>query len=84
MRRACPKCGSKKIAEFMYGYPADMEDWLKKIDSGRYHPGGCCVTGHDPKWHCNACSLDFYKLGEVPPWAAEMDAPDGAESPGSR
>ena len=38
-----------------WGYPADMDEYLKGIDSGKFAPGGCCVSDNDPKWECNDC-----------------------------
>ncbi|ABK78397.1 hypothetical protein CENSYa_1787 [Cenarchaeum symbiosum A] len=69
MRRKCPKCGSKKVVEIMYGLPPMGDQWKKDLDEGKFVLGGCCVTNHDPKWYCKDCSLEFYKLGEIPPEA---------------
>jgi len=55
----CPKCKSEKIALIFYGYPANMDEYLKGIEDGTYAPGGCCVSDDDPKWFCNSCRNEF-------------------------
>ena len=53
--RICPKCDSKIIALIFWGYPGDMDWYLKAIDEKKIVPGGCMVTDNDPKWECNDC-----------------------------
>lgn len=53
--KQCPACGSKSIARIQYGLPVYSEELQKQLDSGAVVLGGCCVTGEDPRWHCNAC-----------------------------
>ena len=38
-----------------YGYPADMDWYLKAIDDKEIVGMGCIVTDHDPKWECTDC-----------------------------
>ena len=38
-----------------YGYPADMDWYLKAIDEKEIVGMGCIVTEHDPKWECTDC-----------------------------
>jgi primosomal protein N' len=38
--RKCPNCGSKSIAEILYGMPAYSEDLQKKMDEGTMFLGG--------------------------------------------
>lgn len=52
---ACPECGSLEVIPIVYGYPADMGAYLKAVDEGRFAPGGCCVDGSNPDWHCRDC-----------------------------
>jgi len=33
--RKCPLCGSKKVAEILWGSPVESEDLNKKIEEGR-------------------------------------------------
>jgi len=54
-RGRCPRCGSRSVAEILFGLPEWSEELEDKLDSGRLVLGGCCVTGSDPDRHCNAC-----------------------------
>ena len=56
VKPTCPQCKSKNIARIFWGYPADMDEYLKGIESGELATGGCCVSGNDPKWECNDCA----------------------------
>lgn len=55
----CPKCKSANVALIAYGYPADMDTYLKGIKDGIIAPGGCYTSDDDPKWFCNACHNEF-------------------------
>ncbi len=55
----CPKCKSKSVAVIVYGYPADMDTYLKGVEDGVFVPGGCCIGEDDPIWHCNQCHFEF-------------------------
>lgn len=55
----CPKCQSTHIALIFYGYPVDIDEYLKGIESGLYAPGGCCVDENSPRWICNDCKFEF-------------------------
>ena len=59
--RKCPKCGSTKIATFLYGMPAFSDQLQKDLDEGKIVLGGCCISDDDPTWQCTACSTDIYK-----------------------
>ena len=52
-RPKCPNCGTSKVAEILYGLPICIDKG--KLDRGEIVLGGCCITGSDPKWHCNRC-----------------------------
>jgi len=52
----CPECNKDNVALIFWGYPADMDEYLKGIDSGKFAPGGCRVSNNDPKWECNECA----------------------------
>ncbi len=56
-RKTCPKCNSKNDVSIVYGLPD--EKLGKEAEEGKIHLGGCCVTGNDPKWHCNDCENDW-------------------------
>ncbi len=57
----CPECKSKNVAWIFYGYPGDMDWYLKAIDDKEIVGGGCVVTDHDPKWKCTDC---YHRWGE--------------------
>lgn len=56
---SCPKCRSKSVAVIVYGYPADMDAFLKGVEDGVFVPRGCCIGEDDPIWHCNQCNFEF-------------------------
>ena len=51
----CPKCGSKKVASILYGLPMFDEEPKRRINAVEIVLGGCCISGDDPLWYCNAC-----------------------------
>lgn len=51
----CPECTSKNVALIFYGYPIDIDWYLKAIKDKKIVGGGCCVSNDDPKWECNDC-----------------------------
>ena len=55
----CQECGSKKIAEIIYGFPND-EDFEDEA-AGRVILGGCVATGSDPNWQCLDCGQAIYR-----------------------
>lgn len=57
----CPYCQSEDVAEYIWGEPCLDEDLFKAIDNGEVVLGGCCVSDHDPQYHCNTCHKDFGK-----------------------
>lgn len=68
--KRCPRCGSKNVAEILYGMPAYDEELQKKLDKGMIVLGGCCINSADingeqvnvmPSMHCNDCKKDFGK-----------------------
>jgi hypothetical protein len=58
----CPRCGKNSIARIFWGYPADMEWYLKAIKEKKIAGGGCNVTSNDPKWKCNSC---YHRWGKA-------------------
>lgn len=62
MGTKCPHCGSRNTATILYGMPAFSEKLQRDLDSGKIVLGGCCITGYDPKKHCNDCGEDFANL----------------------
>ena len=55
----CPSCGSTDLARIMYGLPMESAALTNAIERREVVLGGCCVTGDDPEWRCNACDTDF-------------------------
>jgi len=51
----CPKCGSAKVANILYGMPIFNEKLERGLESGEVTLGGCCITDDDPLWLCTAC-----------------------------
>jgi hypothetical protein len=58
---SCPECKSNSVALIFWGYPADMDWYLKACDAKEITPGGCCVSDNDPKWACNDCCYQWGK-----------------------
>ena len=52
---SCPECKSNSAAWLFYGYPTDIDWYLKAIDEKEIVGMGCIVTDHDPKWECTDC-----------------------------
>ena len=53
--KKCPECGSKRVAEILYGMPAFSDKLERDLEVGRIDLGGCCVTDNDPEWQCVEC-----------------------------
>ena len=51
----CPECKGSNVAGLFYGYPADMDRYLKAIDDNEIVGMGCIVTDNDPKWEYTDC-----------------------------
>ncbi len=51
----CPQCNKSNVAVIFWGYPADMDGYLKAIDDKEITAGGCLVSNNDPKWECTDC-----------------------------
>jgi primosomal protein N' len=58
----CPKCGSDKIADILYGLPAFSPSLEKMIEDQDIVLGGCCVSDEDPTRKCATCKTIIYKL----------------------
>lgn len=56
----CPACGSRRIADILYGYPAFSKELEADVAAGRVMLGRCCVTGDDPAWECLDCHIGIY------------------------
>jgi predicted RNA-binding Zn-ribbon protein involved in translation (DUF1610 family) len=60
-RTKCPKCGSIRIARYLYGMPMMSEQLQADLDTGRIVIGGCEITGDDPAWKCLECETEIYR-----------------------
>ena len=58
--KKCPKCGSNRMVDILYGYPAP--ETLHEAEKGEIALGGCCITGDDPKWKCMECEINIYYI----------------------
>ncbi len=49
----CPKCKSKNVLPFLYGYltPEAQKETNKKFISG-----GCVISENNPSWGCKDCN----------------------------
>jgi len=61
----CPRCGSKNTARILYGLPAFNETLEAKLNAGKIHIGGCCITGFDAKYYCNDCKRKFGAVAQI-------------------
>ena len=60
---ACPRCGSKDIAEILYGLVPHTDKLQEKARKGKVVFAGCVITANDPGRRCNACGHRFGKRG---------------------
>ena len=58
-KRACPACGSRNIANYLYGMPVMDEELERDIANKIVICAGCCISEDDPLYHCNDCGKDF-------------------------
>ena len=58
----CPKCGSKRIARYLYGMPMFSDQIQSDLDAGKIVLGGCELTGDDPAWKCLECETEIYRI----------------------
>lgn len=55
----CPKCGSEKVVNILYGYPTHKGNL--EAAAGRIILGGCVLSGNDPRWGCIDCNTKNYE-----------------------
>lgn len=58
---ACPKCGSSRIAQILYGYVIISEALERELKEGKIVLGGCEVTDRDPSWQCTECNIEIFR-----------------------
>jgi hypothetical protein len=52
----CPKCGNR-LAEYVFGLP--IPEVMELAEDGYAILEGCCVSGDEPRYHCNHCDKDY-------------------------
>jgi hypothetical protein len=57
----CLKCGSKRIAEILYGFPDSSPELNIALKNGTVVLGGCEITGHDAMWQCVDCDAEVFQ-----------------------
>lgn len=57
----CPYCGSRNIANIMYGMPVFDAELRRELDEGTVALGGCVIEIDRPMptRHCNDCGEEF-------------------------
>jgi len=53
----CPRCHSTSTCPMVYGYPGNMDEYLRLADEKKIEPCGCNVTSMSPTWRCKRCWL---------------------------
>jgi predicted RNA-binding Zn-ribbon protein involved in translation (DUF1610 family) len=61
----CPACGSRDVAEIVYGYPAFDQEWQAKLEAGEWAIGGCVIEPDQPDYECHACGSAFRRDASV-------------------
>ena len=61
---SCPNCKSSNTCPIFWGYPGDIEEYLRLVNEEKISPGGCLVSDDDPVWHCNNCLNEWGKRSE--------------------
>jgi hypothetical protein len=51
----CPVCGSRRVAELIYGFVIPDDALQAKIDAGLIAMGGCVVNDDSPIRECQDC-----------------------------
>ena len=59
--RRCPRCGSARVAEVLWGLPAGSPELDRDLEAGRVVLGGCCVGDDDPAWECADCGAAIHR-----------------------
>lgn len=56
-RPKCPECDSTSVVPIVYGMPGGK--MVEQYERGEIVLGGCCISGDDPRWHCEGCNCDW-------------------------
>jgi predicted Zn-ribbon and HTH transcriptional regulator len=57
--KTCSECGSRRIANILYGYPSFSDEERRDVELGKIVLGSCVVTDDDPVWSCADCGKSF-------------------------
>lgn len=57
--RACPSCGSTKLARIQYGLPPPGAGHDPRLEDGSVVLGGCLVGPDSPDLRCRACGHEY-------------------------
>lgn len=57
--KKCPRCGNTNTGKILYGMPHYTEELERQERLHEIYIGGCCITGHDPRYHCFNCQKNF-------------------------
>jgi len=57
--KECPKCGKKKIAQFLFGMPAYSKLLQRDMNEGVVILGGCEVSPDAPEYKCQDCGHEW-------------------------
>jgi hypothetical protein len=60
----CSKCKSVDTCEITYGYPGDIEEYLKLVAEKKIHPGDGTQNENSPTIHCNNCNNQWRNSNE--------------------
>jgi len=52
----CPQCKSVDTCKIAYGYPGDVEEYLKLVAEKKIHPGDGSQNKNSPTIYCNNCN----------------------------
>ena len=55
----CPKCGSERLARFVYGVPYLRKELREKLRKGEIIIGSCVLRANEPKWRCRKCGYTW-------------------------
>jgi hypothetical protein len=54
-QKACPSCGSTRVARILYGEPMGSASLEADLEAGRVVLGGCLVADDSPRYRCADC-----------------------------
>lgn len=57
---SCPECKSKNVAFIFWGYPGDIDWYLKAAEEKKIVFGGCCISENNPTWQCTNCYVEIW------------------------